>query len=64
MPELNVPGAILHYETLGSDGPLHLLIPGAQGTGSIFHASAQFLAADFTVVCWDRRGYSKSFFDD
>ncbi|KAJ4126956.1 hypothetical protein NW768_008577 [Fusarium equiseti] len=63
MPELQVPGAILHYETFGSDGPLLLLVPGAQGTGSIFHASAKFLAAHFTVVCYDRRGCSQSFLD-
>lgn len=63
MPELNVPGAILHYETFGSEGPLLLLIPGAQGCGSIFHSSAQFLAAHFTVVCYDRRGCSQSFLD-
>ncbi|RGP71712.1 alpha beta hydrolase fold [Fusarium longipes] len=61
MPELNVPGAVLHYEIFGTDGPLLLLIPGANGRGSIFHPSAQFLAAHFTVVCWDRRGYSQSF---
>lgn len=61
MPELVVPGAILHYETFGSDGPLLLFVPGADGRGSVFHPSAQFLAAHFTVVCWDRRGYSQSF---
>ena len=63
MPELNVPGAILHYETFGSDGPLLVLIPGAQGCGSIFHSAAKILAAHFTVVCYDRRGCSKSFLD-
>ncbi|KLO92534.1 uncharacterized protein LW93_12108 [Fusarium fujikuroi] len=63
MPQLNVPGAVLHYETFGSDGPLLIVIPGADGRGSVFHSSAQFLAAHFTVVCWDRRGYSQSFLD-
>ncbi|KAF4958806.1 hypothetical protein FGADI_2150 [Fusarium gaditjirri] len=63
MPELNVPGAILHYDIFGSDGPLLLLIPGADGRGSVFHSAAQFLAASFTVLCWDRRGYSQSFLD-
>ncbi|KAG4268165.1 abhydrolase [Fusarium proliferatum] len=63
MPHLNVPGAVLHYETFGSDGPLLIVIPGADGRGSVFHSSAQFLAAHFTVVCWDRRGYSQSFLD-
>ncbi|KAH7380430.1 Alpha/Beta hydrolase protein [Phaeosphaeria sp. MPI-PUGE-AT-0046c] len=59
MPELTVPGAVLHYETFGT-GPLFVFIPGAQGTGKIFHASAQILSAHFTVLCWDRRGYSQS----
>lgn len=59
MPELTVPGAVLHYETYGT-GPLLVLIPGAQGTGSIFHPSVKLLSAHFTVVCWDRRGYSQS----
>ena len=60
MPSFEVPGATLHYETFGG-GPLLLLIPGADGRGSIFHNVAKFLALSFTVICWDRRGYSKSF---
>ncbi|KAK7421373.1 hypothetical protein QQX98_002267 [Neonectria punicea] len=60
MPELTAPGAVLHYETFGTKGPLLALIPGADGRGSVFHPAAEFLAADFTVVCWDRRGYSQS----
>ncbi|KAJ4244361.1 hypothetical protein NW762_014488 [Fusarium torreyae] len=63
MPELVVPGAVLHYETFGSDGPLLVFVPGADGRGSVFHPTAKFLAAHFTVVCWDRRGYSQSFLD-
>ena len=61
MPNLEVPGATLYYETFGS-GPLLLLIPGADGRGSIFHEVAAHLSAHFTVACWDRRGYSKSQF--
>ncbi|CZR66266.1 uncharacterized protein PAC_16167 [Phialocephala subalpina] len=60
MPSVEVPGATLHYETFGN-GPLLLLIPGADGRGSIFHNVAKFLAPHFTVTCWDRRGYSQSF---
>jgi pimeloyl-ACP methyl ester carboxylesterase len=59
MPNLDVPGATLYYETFGS-GPL-LIIPGADGRGSIFHEIATYLSAHFTVACWDRRGYSKSY---
>lgn len=60
MPLIEVPGATIHYETFGS-GPLLLLIPGADGRGSIFYNVAKLLAPCFTVICWDRRGYSKSF---
>jgi pimeloyl-ACP methyl ester carboxylesterase len=60
MPSLDVPGASLYYEALGK-GPLLLLIPGADGRGSVFHPIAQRLAAHFTVICWDRRGYSRSY---
>ncbi|OAK95563.1 alpha/beta hydrolase fold protein [Phaeosphaeriaceae sp. SRC1lsM3a] len=59
MPEITVPGAVLHYETFGT-GPLFVFIPGAQGTGNIFHPCAKLLSAHFTVVCWDRRGFSQS----
>ncbi|OBS29613.1 hypothetical protein FPOA_03549 [Fusarium poae] len=61
MPKLTVPGAILHYETFGTSGPVLVFIPGADGRGSIFHTVAESLAASFTVVCWDRRGYSQSY---
>lgn len=60
MPSLEVTGAVLHYETFGS-GPLLLFIPGADGRGGVFHEAAKCLAPHFTVICWDRRGYSKSF---
>jgi pimeloyl-ACP methyl ester carboxylesterase len=59
MPTLHVEGASLYYETFGS-GPLLLFIPGADGRGAIFHDVAKILSAQFTVVCWDRRGYSQS----
>ena len=59
MPSLGVPGADLHYETFGS-GPLLLLITGAEGRGSVWHPIVQDLATQYTVVCWDRRGYSDS----
>ncbi|KAI9734264.1 MAG: hypothetical protein M1834_002368 [Cirrosporium novae-zelandiae] len=60
MPALKVPGATLHYETFGT-GPILLLVPGADGRGSVFHNTAKYLASHFTVICWDRRGFSKSF---
>lgn len=59
MSYLDVPGARLYYETRGS-GPLLLLIPGANGDAHVFPPLADLLAADFTVVTYDRRGYTRS----
>jgi pimeloyl-ACP methyl ester carboxylesterase len=58
MSLLDVPGARLYYETHGS-GPLLLLIPGASGTVGGF-AGGEHLAAQYTVVAYDRRGFSRS----
>ena len=61
MLSLTVPGAVLHYEIFGTDNkPLFVFIPGADGRASIFHDAAALLSAHYTVVCWDRRGYSQS----
>lgn len=59
MPFLNVPGAKLHYTAIGK-GPLLLFIHGAGGSGEMFRRVAEQLSSSFTVVTWDRRGYSKS----
>ena len=59
MSLLDVPGARLYYETRGS-GPLLLLIPGASGTipaGAVFPTE---MAARYTVLTYDRRGFSRS----
>jgi pimeloyl-ACP methyl ester carboxylesterase len=56
---LEVPGAALYYETYGS-GPLMLMIPGATGSADGFRAVTEHLAADYTVVIYDRRGFSRS----
>jgi len=56
---LEVPGARLYYETKGS-GPLLLLIPGANGENTIYKPVRQYLSDRFTVVTYDRRGFSKS----
>ncbi|KAF1982417.1 alpha/beta-hydrolase [Aulographum hederae CBS 113979] len=60
MPNFQVPGATLFYETNGS-GPALLLIPGASGTGNVFKKTANKLAPDFTAITYDRRGFSKSY---
>src|SRR5262245_62842599 len=60
MSILEVPGARLSYETHGS-GPLLLLVPGANGTANIFAGATEHLAAHYTVVTYDRRGFSRSY---
>ncbi|KAL1614378.1 hypothetical protein SLS54_009805 [Diplodia seriata] len=59
MPYLQVPGANLWYEATGT-GPYLLLIPGADGRGAIFAAALPHLSRHFTVITWDRRGFSSS----
>ena len=59
MPFLDLSNAKLHYDTFGN-GPLLLCIPGADGRGAVFHDAARHLSRSFTVVCYDRRGYSQS----
>ena len=59
MPILPVPGADLYYETLGT-GPLFLCITGAGGSKENWAGLAQQLQSLFTVVVYDRRGYSRS----
>jgi pimeloyl-ACP methyl ester carboxylesterase len=59
MSTLEMPGAILHYESQGS-GPVLVLIPGANGEAGIFQPLADALQDAFTVVRYDRRGFSDS----
>jgi len=60
MPYHNVPGAQLYYETTGS-GPLLLCISGANGEADIWRFLAEQLNPHFTVVRYDRRGFSRSY---
>lgn len=53
MPELDVPGAILHYEAIGS-GPVLLCIHGGDGSGEIWRRLSGELRDRFTVVFYDR----------
>jgi pimeloyl-ACP methyl ester carboxylesterase len=62
MSTLKVSGAQLFYEVNGS-GPLLILIPGAAGTGEVFHPLAHHLSARYQVVTYDRRGFSRSQLD-
>jgi pimeloyl-ACP methyl ester carboxylesterase len=49
----------LYYELRG-DGPAILLIMGATGDGGAFARFADFLADEFTVITYDRRGNGRS----
>ncbi|QBO35050.1 alpha/beta hydrolase [Periweissella cryptocerci] len=50
---------ILNVEKNGQ-GPVLILVPGANGTGDIFRGVVAILAAKFTVITYDRRGYGAS----
>jgi pimeloyl-ACP methyl ester carboxylesterase len=59
---LEVPGAKIYYEVLGS-GPVLLLIPGGPTDAGIFAGLSHCLADRYTVVAYDPRGNSRSTFD-
>lgn len=59
MEELQLAGATLRYHKIGQ-GPVLILIPGANGTGDIYVPLAEQLKEHFTVVAVDRRGYGAS----
>ena len=59
---LVVPGARLYYETHGG-GPVMLMVPGATGSADSFQRVAEHLSARYTVVIYDRRGFSRSQLD-
>jgi pimeloyl-ACP methyl ester carboxylesterase len=56
---LDVDGARLYYEVRGS-GPRLLLIPGSNGDAGFYAALADLLADHYTVISYDRRGFSRS----
>jgi pimeloyl-ACP methyl ester carboxylesterase len=49
----------IHHEVRGS-GPALLLISGGTGDAGNFTRTAEILAGDFTTICYDRRGCSRS----
>lgn len=59
MNELELKGAKLRYHRIGQ-GPVLILIPGANGTGDIYLPLAEQLKNHFTVIAVDRRGYGES----
>ncbi len=59
MSILELPSARLYFESRGS-GPLLLLIPGAMGDAGSFSKVTEHLLEHYTVVTYDRRGFSRS----
>ncbi len=62
MSTLEAPAARLYYDIQGS-GPYLFMIPGGTGTGEVFKGVAEYLATRYTVVSYDRRGFSRSQLD-
>ncbi|GAA2796465.1 alpha/beta fold hydrolase [Crossiella cryophila] len=60
---LRVPGAGLHYALRGSGPPL-LILPGGGGDADCANPLTETLAADFTVLTYDRRGQTRTTVDD
>ncbi len=60
---LQVPGARIYYEVRGS-GPLLLVLQGADGDASGSVALVDQLVNHYTVVVYDRRGLSRSTYDE
>jgi pimeloyl-ACP methyl ester carboxylesterase len=56
---VHVPGARLYYEIRAS-GPLLVMVPGASGVADSFRPVAEHLAEHYTVLIYDRRGFSRS----
>jgi acetyltransferase/esterase len=56
---LDVPGARVYYEARGT-GPVLLLIPGGNGDVGPYDRLASDVADRFTVVAYERRGFSRS----
>ena len=48
------------YSEVRGAGPVLLLIPGGNGDAGFYEPFAKALSGDFTVVTYDRRGFSRS----
>jgi len=48
------------YREVRGAGPVLLLIPGGNGDAGFYEPFAKALSGDFTVISYDRRGFSRS----
>ena len=49
------------YREVRGAGPVLLLIPSSNGDAGFYEPFAKALSGDFTVISYDRRGFSRSF---
>jgi pimeloyl-ACP methyl ester carboxylesterase len=56
---VEVNGTTLYYEVRGT-GPSFLFVPGAEGDAQEYARVAELLDDAFTILSYDRRGYSRS----
>ena len=61
--QVGIAGGSLYYRTQGA-GPALVLVGGGPSNADTLDPLASHLACDFTVVTYDRRGYSRSRLDD
>ena len=59
MSKLEVECAELNYEVAG-EGPLLVVIPGAQGSLMVYRGLSEHLKSRFKVLSYDRRGFGQS----
>ena len=59
MSRLRVDGAELNYEVAG-EGPLLVVIPGAQGSLEVYQGLSAHLRSKYQVLSYDRRGFGQS----
>jgi pimeloyl-ACP methyl ester carboxylesterase len=60
---VQVPGGSIYYRTCGT-GPALLLMGGGPANADTLSSFASCLAQDYSVVSYDRRGYSRSYAAD
>lgn len=61
MPELNVKGVRLNYQTFGDATHPALVLSNSLGTNlSMWKSQVEFFKKNFYVICYDTRGHGAS----